>query len=244
MVVKFIVQYDGTSYCGWQIQPNGTTVQQEIETALFKLTGRKISVTGSGRTDAGVHAAGQVASFKTEDSPLPAEKFAPALNAYLPADIRLIKSEEAAGDFNARFSAKKKTYVYRVYESPVTLPLKERYAVRVNALDIKAMKRAAEFIVGTHDFKCFLAANSSVKDTVRTIYSLNVERSGGEINFTVCGNGFLYNMVRIIAGTLVAAGEGKITDKDVEEIIASGERGAAGRTMPAKGLTLLSVEYD
>lgn len=244
MVVKLTVQYDGTGYCGWQVQPNGISVQQRLEEALFILTGEKISVTGSGRTDSGVHAAGQVASFAVENSTIPAENFSSALNGLLPPDIRVIKSEAAADNFNARFSAKRKTYVYRVYESPATLPLKDRYAVRVNLLDVNAMKAAAAYIVGEHDFKCFLAANSSVKDTVRTVYALEIAKNGGDITFTVCGNGFLYNMVRIIAGTLVAVGEGRLSAGDVKKIIDGGERSNAGRTMPARGLTLVSVEYD
>lgn len=242
MKVKLTVEYDGTEYCGWQIQPNGDTVQAQIEKALADLTGKKISVTGSGRTDSGVHAKGQVASFSAEEENIPAEKYAPALNARLPADIRIVKSERAAEDFNARYSAKKKTYRYTFYLSETDRPLYNRYAAKSGPLDVSAMKRAAELFVGTKDFKSFCAANSAVKDTVRTVFSAEVEREGDFVTLTVCGSGFLYNMVRIMAGTLADVGEGRLSEEDVKKIIEGKKRGA-GRTAPAKGLCLESVEY-
>ena len=243
MTVKLTVEYDGTNYCGWQIQPNGVSVQEKLQDALFCLTGEKISVTGSGRTDSGVHAKGQVASFSVKKENIPAENYASALNGLLPKDIRVIKSEREKEGFNARFSAKKKTYRYSFYVSDVERPLYERYATRTLPLNVNEMRRAAAALVGEKDFKCFCAANSSVKDTVRTIYSLDVEESGEFIFVTVCGNGFLYNMVRIIAGLLAAVGEGKMTSAEAEKIVA-GKRRAAGKTMPAKGLCLLCVEYE
>ncbi len=243
MVVKLVVEYDGTNYCGWQVQPNGVTVQEKIQTALKKLTGQDITVTGSGRTDSGVHAEGQVASFKIENSSIPAERFSYALNTCLPADIRVLASSCEAEDFNARFSAKRKTYRYKTYVSDVCKPLKERYAYRIDEVDVEKMRQAAELLVGEKDFKCFCAADTAVKDTIRTIYSLTVEKNGYDLYITVCGNGFLYNMVRIIAGTLLSVGEGKLSVKDVEKILNGKNRAFAGRTLPAKGLTLLSVEY-
>lgn len=243
MVVKLVIEYDGTDYCGWQVQPNGVTVQEKIQTALKKLTGQDITVTGSGRTDSGVHAEGQVASFRIENSAVPAEKFSYALNTLLPADIRVISSSCETDDFNARFSAKKKTYRYRMYVSDICKPLKERYAYRIDEVDAEKMKQAAALLVGKKDFKCFCAADTAVKDTVRTIYSLEVKRQGQDVTVTVCGNGFLYNMVRIIAGTLLSVGEGKFSVSDVETALNEKNRTKAGRTLPAKGLTLVSVEY-
>ncbi len=244
MRIKLTIEYDGTSFCGWQIQPNGISVQGTITEAIKKITGEDVKLIGSGRTDSGVHAEGQIAHFDT-DSSVPPEKFASALNAVLPEDVKIVKSEKVSDDFNARFSAKKKTYEYRMYVSEYSKPLKCRYAVWVNyPLDVKKMNEAAQAFVGTHDFRCFLAANSSVESTVRTIYRAEVFNRGDEIVFSVTGNGFLYNMVRIMAGTLVAAGGGKICAGDVEKIISGKDRNAAGKTMPACGLTLKSVEYD
>ena len=243
MRIKLKIEYDGTDYCGWQIQPNGVSVQEVITAAIKKITGEDVKLIGSGRTDSGVHAAGQVAHFDTE-SGIPPEKFAHALNAVLPEDIKIISAELADDDFNARFSAKKKTYEYHMYVSEFSHPLKSRYAVWINyPLDIEKMNSAAKLFEGEHDFKCFLAANSSVKDTVRTIYKSEVKNCADEIVFSVTGNGFLYNMVRIMAGTLVAVGSGKLKESDVLKILESGERKFAGKTMPAKGLILKSVEY-
>ena len=243
MRIAITVEYDGTKYCGWQIQPNGNTVQAELEKAVETVTGAKSSVTGSGRTDAGVHALGQVAHFDT-DADIPPENFAPALNAVLPKDIKVRKSEEAADGFHARFSAKKKTYAYNFYVSDAQRPLKDRYAARVPyPLDLSLMEKAAGFFVGEHDFRCFFASNSSVKDTVRTIYSAKIEKDGENYVFTVCGNGFLYNMVRIMVGTLIEVGRGKKTPQSVSEMLEKGDRSLAGATMPPQGLTLLSVEY-
>ena len=241
--IKLTVSYDGTDYVGWQSQKNGVSVQDEIEAALFKVVGERIRVTGSGRTDAGVHATGQVASFKT-DSSVPPEKFALAINAFLPKDIRIIKSERAEDGFSARYSAKRKTYRYRLYISDVALPLKERYALRLEtAPDLTKMRAAAELFVGKHDFRSFSSTGSSVKTTEREIYSVSVNEADGDITIDVCGNGFLYNMVRLVSGALVAAGYGKISDNDVIAALSGGERPASVKNLAAKGLTLLSVEY-
>ncbi len=244
MRVKLTVEYDGTAYCGWQIQPNGVTVQQKIEDAIFAVTDQRSSVTGSGRTDSGVHAKGQVAHFDTSCS-IPADRLCHALNTALPEDIRVISSEQVNDAFHARFCAKKKTYCYRLYSSKVSRPLLDRYAARVNfELDISAMQRVAEAFVGEHDFCAFMASGSEVKDTVRTVYSASVKKVGEAIEFTVCGNGFLYNMVRIMAGTLVEVGAGRMTEEQVKGAVEGKDRAMAGKTMPPEGLTLISVEYE
>ena len=237
------IQYDGKDFCGWQIQPNCVTVQETVERAIFKLTGQKVSITGSGRTDSGVHALCQIAHFDIEGT-IPPEKYAPALNGLLPESVQILFSKKAPKDFHARFGAKKKTYVYTFYVSEVKLPLYERYAQRILGANVKKMQEGAKYIVGEHDFKCFLASNSSVKDTVRTVYSCTVKKSQNKIILEVCGNGFLYNMVRTIAGTLLYVGEGKFPPEYVKEIIESKNREKAGKTMPAKGLTLKKVCYN
>ena len=244
MRIKLVLEYDGTEYCGWQIQPNGVTVQQRLNEAVLALTGEEVTVTASGRTDSGVHAAGQAAHFDTE-SAIPPERFAAALNSVLPSDIRVLRSVAAPEGFHARFCAKKKTYCYKMYVSETIRPLWDRYACRLSfSPDIMAMKRAAHLFLGEHDFKAFMASGSEVKDTVRTVYSSEITCDGDFIYFTVCGNGFLYNMVRIMAGTLAEAGAGKITEADITDALEKGERTLSGKTMPPHGLTLLSVEYD
>ena len=243
MRVFIKIEYDGTNYFGWQIQPKGKTVQEEIEKAVFTLTGERCSVIGSGRTDSGVHALGQIAHFDTQSS-VPAERFAPALNQFLPDDIKVIDSYEVSDDLHARYSAKRKTYQYKIYVCKHPRPLYERYFARVDyELDCVKMNDACKYFLGKHDFACFLASGSEVKDTVREIYSASVERVGDQITFTVCGNGFLSNMVRIMAGTLVKVGSGKLKVEDIKDILASKSREKAGFTMPPQGLTLVSVEY-
>ena len=245
MRIVLKIEYDGTDYCGWQVQPNGVTVQGVIEEAIRKLTGEKVSLIGSGRTDSGVHAAGQIAHFDIVGDKIPPEKYACALNAFLPRDIKITASGEAKEGFHARFSAKRKTYRYSLYVSDYIRPLKDRYAVNVPILlDENKMNEACRYLVGRHDFRCFLAADSAVKDTEREIYSAAVEKNGEDYSFTVCGNGFLYNMVRIIVGTLVKIGSGEGEPADMKKIIDGADRNSAGKTMPARGLTLLSVEYE
>ncbi len=244
MRVKLTISYDGTELCGWQVQKNGVSAQGLIEDAIFKATGERVRVTGSGRTDAGVHAAGQVAHFDTSSS-VPAERFYMAINAYLPPSVRVLKSEAAAENFHACNSAKKKTYVYSLYVSDVEKPLKERYAVRVDdGIDIEKMRAAAEEFVGEHDFAAYKASGSAAKTTIRTIYALSVESFGEDIKITVCGNGFLYNMVRIVTGTLVAVGRGEIPAEDIKRSLVSGARPKNVKTFPAKGLCLISAEYE
>ncbi len=242
MRIVITVSYDGTGYCGWQRQKNGISVQEVIENAILKLTGEKVSLVASGRTDAGVHAMGQVAHFDTL-SKIPPEKFYLALNSLLPDDIRILSSFLAEESFHARYAAKRKTYVYKFYLSPVTLPLKDRYATRIENFNVETAQAVLDEIVGTHDFKCFLSSGSDVKTTVRTIYSATVCKEGDDISLNITGNGFLYNMVRIIAGTVLAACENKITVEAVKNALLSGDRNLVGKTAPAKGLCLRSVEY-
>jgi len=243
MRIILVLQYNGKHFCGWQIQPQKRTVQQTVEDALLTFTGRHYPVTGSGRTDSGVHALCQVAHFDYNGT-IPPEKFAPALNTVLPSDVKVVCSMLAPEGFHARFSARKKTYCYNFYFSETEQPLYEPFAERIDkSVDIAAMQKACEYIVGTHDFKCFLASNSSVKDSVRTVYSCKIKKKKNMLTLTVCGNGFLYNMVRTIAGTVYFVGLNKIEPCKVGEIIQLKQRDKVGKTLPAKGLFLQSVQY-
>lgn len=240
--LKLTIQYDGTKYCGWQKQPNSSGIQGTIEYAIYEITREKVNIIGSGRTDAGVHALGQVANFKT-NSNIPAARIPDALNAKLPKDISIIDCQEVSDDFHSRYSATGKIYRYLIYNKPYRSPLYKdiSYHVRYD-LDIEKMRVEAQSLLGTHEFKGFMSSGSSVKDTVRTIHNISIEESGDLIVLEVEGNGFLYNMVRIIVGTLVDIGRGRI-DKPLEEIIASQDRGEAGHTAPAHGLFLKKVHY-
>jgi len=241
--IKLILKFVGTNYCGWQVQKNGITVQQCLNEAVSKVTGEKISTVGCGRTDSGVHAEAYVASFKTK-STIPPERFSYALNAFLPEDIVCVHSEVAEDDFDAGRSAIKKTYTYRIFNSEFNNPFYEPFTYHIKApLDVEAMRSAARHFCGTHDFFGFAAAGFSVKTTVRTIYSLNISEKNNIINIEVTGDGFLYNMVRIIAGTLVFCGIHKIKPDEIPDIIASKDRSRAGITAPAKGLFLTEVFY-
>ena len=232
--LKLTIQYDGNKYCGWQKQPNSPGIQGTIEYAIYEITKEKVNITGSGRTDAGVHALGQVANFKT-NSTISSSRIPDALNAKLPKDISIIDCQEVPDDFHSRYSATGKIYRYLIYNKPYRSPLYKdtSYHVRYD-LDIDKMRLEAKSLLGTHDFKGFMSSGSSVKDTVRTIHNITIEESEG--------NGFLYNMVRIIVGTLVDIGRGRI-DKSMEEIVASLDRGEAGHTAPAHGLFLKKVHY-
>lgn len=244
--IKLIIEYDGTNYCGWQVQENGPTIQGAVEKALLAVTGENVTVNGSGRTDAGVHARGQAANFMTE-STIPGEKFAYALNNKLPRDIVIRQSGEVPLDFHARFSAIGKKYSYLIYNSKFPSALLRNYAYHVNyceRLDIGRIEKAAEAFVGTYDFAGFMATGSIVKDTVRTIYELSVEKERDLLRFNFKGNGFLYNMVRIITGTLLYAGIGKINPDEMRDIIVSRDRARAGITAPASGLYLEEVYYN
>ena len=241
--IALIVEYDGTNYGGWQRQNNAPSIQEELEKNIKAVTGEASCVQGSGRTDSGVHALAQTAHFDT-DSRIPAERFSQALNAGLPPDIRVRRSFEAPQDFHARFSAKRKHYRYVIDNSPTASAIYGRYRLHYHApLDADAMQKAAEFIVGEHDFACFKAAGTVVKSTVRTVYRCDVTKENDIISIDVEGNGFLYNMVRIIAGTLIEIGAKKYPPERVKELIESRDRKLAGATAPAKGLTLVCVEY-
>ncbi len=242
MRVMLKISYDGTNYVGWQRQKNGVSVQEVIENSIEKLTGQKTSLTASGRTDSGVHALGQVAHFDT-DSNVPAERFYLALNTILPDDIKITASSEVDKSFHSRYGAKRKTYEYSYYLSEVKIPVLERFATRESDLDMEKMREAAALLVGEHDFKCFLSTGSTVKTTVRTIYDLTVTKTDDVVKIRVSGNGFLYNMVRIIAGTLTAYSSGKFTLENIKTALLTGDRNLVGKTAPAKGLCLLNVEY-
>ena len=243
MRVLLTVSYDGTDFCGYQVQPNGRTVEEVLENALYNLTGEKIKTYASGRTDSGVHAICQKVHFDTNAN-IPAKNFYRALNAVLPADVKVSKSQKVSDDFNARYSAKKKTYRYSFYVSDYEEPTLSRYKTRLDVCpDISLMKECAQKIVGEHDFKAFMASGSAVKDTVRTVYEIKTVKKGKLIDVYVTGNGFLYNMVRIIAGAMLAVGEGKLSASEVENCLAKKERLIKIKTMPAKGLTLYSVIY-
>lgn len=241
--IKLIVAYDGTDYCGWQIQPNGITVEEVLNRALFRLTGEEIRVIGASRTDAGVHARGNIAVLDTA-STIPAERFAYAVNPLLPEDIVVVKSEEVPQDWHPRYQNSVKTYEYRILNREMPDPLKRKYTWHVSfPLDIDKMREAAEHLKGQHDFRSFCSVHTAVKSTVRTIYTLDIVKSGDEIIIRISGNGFLYNMVRIIAGTLAEVGRGFRTPEDVRDLLTAKEREQAGATAPPQGLTLIRIEY-
>ena len=242
------IAYDGTNYAGWQCQKNALSVQETLETAIQNALGEEIRVTASGRTDAGVHAAGQVCHFDSERITVPPERMPDCLNRYLPADVRILDGWAADEEFDANRSAKRKTYCYSLYVSPREMPLKERYAVRIDgAAATEGLQKTAKLFEGEHDFKAFCAAGSSVKTTVRTVYEVRVDESESfgrrDIKIYVTGNGFLYNMVRTMVGELLEISSGRRTEESLLLAYRTGERNLLGKTMPAKGLTLMQVEY-
>ena len=243
---KIIIEYDGSNYSGWQVQKNTRqTIQQKLEDALSRINKKRVEVTGAGRTDAGVHAAGQTANFFL-DVDIPTEKIPIALNTELPADIICKKAEKVGADFHARYDARGKKYRYRILNSNFNSVFVRNFVYNVyQKLDLKVMQRAAEIFEGSHDFASFCAAGSSVESTVRKINSIDLYRAeDGEIWIDVIGNGFLYNMIRILAGTLIETGLGKRTLSEMEYILQSCDRINAGFTAPAQGLTLMKVFYD
>ena len=243
MRYALLLSYDGTHYGGWQIQKNAVTVQQKLTEALEDTLGRKTTVTASGRTDSGVHARAQVCHFDAQTA-IPAEKLADALNARLPDDISVLQSVAAPEGFDAQSSAKKKTYCYRVYLSHRRQPLKDRYFVQIKyGGDLQKLLQAAAMFEGEHDFKAYCAAGSQVKTTVRRIYGIEVKTDGDDVEIYVTGNGFLYNMVRTLAGTMLYYAAGRLEKEDIDRSLSEGDRNRVGKTMPAKGLTLESVDY-
>ncbi|CEQ27024.1 tRNA pseudouridine(38-40) synthase TruA [Paraclostridium sordellii] len=240
--IKLTIQYNGKNYCGWQKQNDSLGVQGTIEQAIKEITSEDVKITGSGRTDAGVHALGQVANFNTESS-IPIEKIPSALNSKLPKDISIINAEEMPLDFHSRYCAKGKTYRYMIYNNSYRTPIYNNisYFVKYD-LDLEKMQKEAKSLIGTYDFKGFMSSGSSVKDTVRTIYDIQIIKQEDLIVIEVQGNGFLYNMVRIIVGTLVDIGRGRI-NSDMSSIIESKSRSMSGHTAPAQGLFLKKVDY-
>lgn len=247
--LKLILAYDGAEFSGWQVQPDTTTVQGTLASAIGRLTGEKVLPQGSGRTDAGVHALAQVVTFVTESS-VPTENFQKALNDILPASVRVLEVSEAVPDFHARHSARSKTYRYRIYRAPVCPPFLARYVWHYPyPLDESATSRAANLIVGEHDFTSFAAADpergreDEPANNVRTIFSSSWERAGEEFIYTVSGSGFLHHMVRNLVGTFLLVGKGTLAPEDIPRILAARNRSAAGATAPACGLYLVNVDY-
>jgi tRNA pseudouridine38-40 synthase len=269
--IKLTVAYDGTGYCGWQIQPNGKTIEGVLDEAIERLTGEKVHVIGASRTDAGVSALGNVAVFDT-DSTIPGERFAYALNTIMPEDVSIVGSCEVASDFHPRHCDTRKTYEYRIVSSKFTIPQLRNSTWNIReSLDVAKMREAAGYLIGEHDFKSFACVRTDAESTVRTIYSLEVEseelfgnrecQAGDGLDCTkqgdladglsdakmytirVRGNGFLYNMVRIIAGTLAQVGKGQIPPERVKEMLEACDRTRSGQTAPPQGLTLVGIEY-
>ena len=242
--IKLVIEYDGKDYNGWQKQPNKLNIQGEIERAIEAITGEeKIDLIASGRTDAGVHAFGQIANFKT-NTKIPVEKLPIAINSKLKKSVTIKSAEEVDERFHSRYNCKQKTYRYVINNSTqgssIYRNLEYHFPVKLN---IEAMKNAIKYFEGEHDFKGFKSSGTSGKNSIRTIYKAEIKQDGEHIYIELTGNGFLYNMVRIISGTLVDVGLGKIKPEDIPDIIESGDRTKAGKTLPAQGLFLIEVKY-
>lgn len=241
---KLIVAYDGTNYNGFARQPNGITIQVILEEAIKAIIQKDVKVLGAGRTDAGVHAKGQCCTFDA-DINIPVQRLAHAINSKLPSDIAVKSAQIVGEDFHPQYGAKRKTYRYQILNSRIRDPFLSKYSwLYPFKLDIELMREAAAHMIGTHDFKCFTAAGGGAKETVRSIYSIDIYQQEELITVDICGNGFLYNMVRIIIGTLIAVNEGKLSTDDIKRVIASKDRGQAGPTAPPQGLTMLQIVYE
>lgn len=244
MNIAFVLSYTGTNFHGWQKQKNASTIQETLEQAVFRVTGQRVSISGCGRTDAGVHARVYVANCRLETT-VPVERLPFALNFHLPDDICVFRAVGVPDTFDARFSCEKKEYTYHIYNSKFKDPF---YLNRVGyfpyAVDRESMREAAGYFEGTHDFKAVRTVGSHVKTTVRTIYHCRVDWEAEMIRVTVCANGFLYNMVRAITGTLLYAGLGKIKPAQITEILDDGNRSAAGPTVPPDGLFMTGLKYQ
>ena len=241
--IKLTIEFDGTSYAGWQIQLNGLAIQQVMEESLARLVGHQVRLHGSGRTDAGVHARGMVATFAT-DRPLPLRAFSDGLNSLLPPEIAVLDAQEVPDDFHPRFDAKGKHYRYTIFNGKRRAPLLRHTAWFVRGgLDLAAMRRAAIHLVGEHDFTAFRAANCAAKTSVRTVWSVDISRDGELVLIDVKGRGFLKNMVRIMAGTLVEVAQGKMSPDIIPRLLDAADRSLAGRTAPPHGLCLIEVYY-
>ena len=242
--ILLTVSYDGTNYAGWQLQENAVAVQQRLEEALAKLIHEPIRVTGASRTDAGVHALGQRVHFDTK-SRIPADKYPFALNTCLPPDIRVLEGKEVPGDFHARFDAKSKRYTYRIHNAPHASALYRNMTAHVPyQLDVEKMRSALPDLLGTHDFAAFQAAGGTAKTTIRTLTDIQLHQDGPLLTLTVYGNAFLYNMVRIIAGTMLDIGMGRKEPDAFRKALQTGDRLALGITAPACGLELTRVYYE
>ena len=243
--IKLTVAYDGTAYRGWQLQPNGITIEEVLNKALSELLKEPVSVIGASRTDSGVHGLGNVAVFDTENR-MPGEKICFAVNQRLPEDVRVIHSEEVPLDWHPRKQNCTKTYEYKILNCRIEIPTRRLYAHFCHyPLDVEKMQQAAAYLVGEHDFASFCASNHQAEETVRTLYHVTVERGMDDIvTIRLSGSGFLYNMVRIIAGTLIKIGSGMYPPEKMKEILEARTRAAAGDTAPAKGLTLVGIEYE
>lgn len=243
------IAYDGTAYAGWQRQKNAVSIQETLENAILQALGVDVRVTASGRTDAGVHAVGQVCHFDSDALTIPPDRLPDCLNRFLPPDVRIVDGWGADVNFDSNRSAKRKTYCYSLYVSAREMPLKERFSVRVeDAPSLERLREAAKLFEGEHDFKAFCASGSSVKTTVRTVYEVKVEETESfgsrDIKIFVTGNGFLYNMVRTMTGELLDLALGRRTKESLQKAFETGERNLLGKTMPAKGLLLVEVNYD
>lgn len=242
--IKLTIEYDGRDFNGWQKQPNKLNIQGNIENAIKAITGEEVELNASGRTDAGVHAYAQVANFKT-NSNIPIEKFPIAINSKLKKSIIIKNAEEVDERFHSRLTCKRKTYRYVINNSIAGTAIYRNLEYHISTkLDIKKMQDAVKYFEGEHDFKAFKASGTSSKSSVRTIYDAKVYKVDEKIYIELTGNGFLYNMVRIIAGTLVEVGLGKKLPEEIPQIIKDGKRENAGKTLPAHGLYLLNVEYE
>ena len=242
--IKLTIEYDGREFNGWQKQPNKLNIQGSIESAINQITGEEVELNASGRTDAGVHALGQVANFKT-NCQLPIDKFPIAINTKLKRSIRVLKAEEVPEDFHSRYGCKEKKYRYVINNSEFSSAIYRDLETHIpQKLDVLKMKKAIKYFEGEHDFKAFKASGTSSKTSVRKIFKAEIiEKQDNRIYIELTGNGFLYNMVRIISGTLVDVGLGKINPEDIPDIILDGKRERAGKTLPPNGLFLVSVNY-
>jgi tRNA pseudouridine38-40 synthase len=241
--IKLTIEYDGTRYCGWQVQKNGLSIQKTLQNAIEDLVSHEIKLTGASRTDAKVHAKAMVANFYTS-SKIPVAKFPPAINCALPDDIAVIEAEEADASFHSRYNSKGKKYGYVILNRRAPSPLLKNHAAHVpQNLDVSKMKEAAKYIIGTHDFSAFKASGSSIRNNVRTVSMLDIKRQDDIIKIEIKADGFLYNMVRIIVGTLIEVGSGKIPPDSIEDIINGKDRRRAGKTAPPQGLYLETVYY-
>lgn len=242
--IKLTIEYDGKDFNGWQKQPNKLNIQGEIEKAIQNVTGEQVNLIGSGRTDAGVNAFGQVANFKI-DSEFPIEKMATAINSQLKKSIRVKKAEEVSSDFHSRYNCHSKTYNYVIDNSEQGSAIYRNLSYHVSKkLNIEKMQKAISYFIGEHDFSGFKSSGTSSKSSVRTIYNATVVKENDKVTISLTGNGFLYNMVRIISGTLVEVGLNNIEPEEIPKIIEAKNRQMAGKTLPPQGLFLINVEYD